>query len=250
MKNYFKPFILIIIIIWIFSFFIFSLFYSIFDKRNITNNIINTNYNPNYPLIILFGATSKNSELLLENELNNKYNIVCVSRRQSKWTKMIENNKKIKNKSFIWIHGDTRLHRDIENVFKEIKLWSKNATIDLVINAALINVNKDLLKVPFQTQRDSDDIVIRITGAYDREYEFFGKQYRKHGMGNENGFITNIIGSLNVVRLSEEFGVKKIVLPKNNFILKDWFDSNVNNIEFIDMIKDKIIIENLLKKLN
>jgi hypothetical protein len=248
MGDIFQSLPIIIFILLLVSLWFFSYVSSFFNRIPILNNFINRKFNPDYPILIIFGATSLNAEKLLEKLSNKKYNVVCASRRNSKWFQMVERNKKIEKGSFIWIHCDTRLHRDIDNVFKLVQLWSNNSKIDLVLNMAVINNNKDLLKVPFQTQRNEDDIVIRITGAYNREYEYFGTQYRKHGMGNENEFITNIIGSINLLRISKEAGVNKVMLPKNNLITSDWFN-NDPFIEFVDIKDEEFLIKNVKKEL-
>lgn len=243
--DYIEPVHFIIFIIMIFTLAIISYAFSHFVENEITPDFVNTKFKPERPLVIVFGATSQKAESLLEKLSEKDCNVVCASRRHSKWFQMTERNDKIKRSSFIWVHCDNRLHRDIERVFQVSEKWSKKAPIDLVVNMAVINANNDLLKCPFQTQRNGDDVVLRVTGAYNKDYEYCGKLHRKGGMGNEHGFITNVIGTLNLVRLSKEAGAKKIIIPKNNLISEEWFKEKDDCIEFIDIMGDEAVIEKM-----
>lgn len=214
-----------LIIFMLFAFAFISYIFFRPSEKNIARNFTNTEYKKGRPLVIVFGATSKLSEKLLEFLLEKNFNVICASRRNSRWVKMTEGNEKLNKNSFIWVKCDSRLDKDVQRVFLLAKKWSKNSSIDVVINMALIKVNNDLLKCPFQTQKNDDDVVIRLTGAYNREYEYFGKLHRPKGMGNEHGFLTNVFGTINIVRLSFEFGAKTIIIPKNNFVDESWFDT-------------------------
>lgn len=181
---------------------------------------------------IIFGATNiRGRDLALK--LSEEYQVIVVSRRESKFLDIYSEYPEIK-----WLEADIRLNRTIDRVFELVR--ENVGEIDLVINLAVIHDDRSFTEIP--SERHHDDIYLKLQGAYTLDYP--GMFYRRKSPGSEYWFFTNIIGGINVYSCSKKYKVKNLVLLDTDLrLLSELYDSFVTeNIVDISLIK----IENIL----
>lgn len=164
-------------------------------------------------LIIVFGGSGDMGVSLTKKLLERGYNVINVSRRNSRWMESIVKNSLqpyVNNKKLQWIKADVRLYREITNA---LDMVSKLGPIDACVNISTIKPNFDLLKDSIPTSRDGSDIFLRLPGAYSESYHGRYDLYREGSPGNEHSLFTNLIGVMNLNRSQQEKNVRKIFNP-------------------------------------
>lgn len=175
---------------------------------------------------ILFGGTGKRAEDILA-ELTD-YNIVICSRRVAKFEQLKQNYPHLS-----WRSCDVRINREVSRVIKEVK--EEYGSVDLIVNISLIETDLNLYNHYFSIERDDKDIIIKLPGAYKKNYRRALSLYHKGSPGSESHIFTNMFGTINITRAAVEEGVSRVhhlttkVVESDLYLatLKELIDDNV-----------------------
>lgn len=162
-------------------------------------------------LIVVFGGSGEIGMSITKKLLKEKYTVINVSRRKSRWIEgVIKNNLHtyVSDGQLQWVKADVRIYREIVNAMKII---SKLGSIDICINISIIAPNSDLLTDNIPTSRDGSDLFLILPGAYNHKYNGKYDLHREGSPGNEHSLFTNLIGMLNLNKAQKEFGINKII---------------------------------------
>jgi len=173
------------------------------DKRPIVTR------KPEQSLVLIFGATGKKGQAILEELSGQDYFVVAASRRNKRWKELPEQL----IRDIPWIRCDVRINADVESVFDNIKEWY--GSIDYVINCAVIDKQDQYLQHILPSRRQSDNIITTLPGAYSDS----GKRYHLHkkgAPGSEHSLFTNFIGMINVAYYAYHYHVEKLIIPKSS----------------------------------
>jgi NAD(P)-dependent dehydrogenase (short-subunit alcohol dehydrogenase family) len=162
-------------------------------------------------LVVVFGGSGEIGMSITKKLLTEKYTVINVSRRKSRWIEgVIKNNLQsyVSDGQLQWVKADVRIYKEIVSAMKII---TKLGSIDTCINISIIKPNSDLLNDNIPTLRDDRDLFLRLPGAYDHEYNGKYDLHREGSPGNEHSLFTNLIGMLNLNKSQKEFKIEKII---------------------------------------
>jgi hypothetical protein len=184
-----------------------------------------TEKNAKGKVVIIFGGTCQSGKELTYRLVKEGHNVILASRRATRAAEMRLETKL----AFDWIQCDTRLNREVEHVFTNVS--ERYGKIDAVLNLAMINVNYKLLEIPMTSEKDGEDIFLKLPGAYKRAYKGSLMLYRRGAPGSEMGFFTNVIGAINISRMAIKHDVDMVIHQKidDDFIVTGLMKEMVRN---------------------